>query len=99
MIRHIVFFKFKDGVDDMGRQALVDALEGLKSRISLVRELEVGVDIGRKHNSYDIVLNSLFDTFDDVESYAAHPEHVKVVLLVKEVCQSSVKVDFNAEQT
>lgn len=94
MVRHIVFFKFKDGVDEKKRLELQDALKGLKSGISLVRELEVGADIGHKHNSYDLVLNSLFDSLDDVESYAVHPEHIKVVALVRDLCQSSVKVDF-----
>ncbi|MBE9504490.1 MAG: Dabb family protein [Proteobacteria bacterium] len=97
MIRHIVLFKFKEDVDEERRTILISALNGLRDKISLVKELEVGVDIGNKHNSYDIVLNSLFNTFDDVEAYAVHPEHLKVVDLVKEMCQSSVKVDFDTD--
>ena len=99
MIRHIVLFKFKENVDGERRKVLISALSGLKDNILLVKELEVGVDTGHKHNSYDIVLNSLFNTFDDVEAYAVHPEHLKVVDLVKEMCQSSVKVDFDTGST
>lgn len=94
MIRHIVFFKFKENVTDAKRDELVLALVGLKDKISLVKELEIGRDVGNKANSCDIALNSLFETFDDVETYAIHPDHVKVVELVRELCQSSVKVDF-----
>lgn len=98
MIRHIVLFKFKEDVDGEKKRILISALRELKDKISLVKELEVGVDTGNKHNSYDIVLNSLFNTFDDVEAYAVHPEHLKVVDLVKEMCQSSVKVDFDTDR-
>lgn len=94
MIRHIVFFKFKEGVSEEKQTCLINALVGLKSKISLVKELEVGKDVAGKPNSYDIALNSVFDSFDDVEAYAIHPDHVEVVALVRELCESSVKVDF-----
>jgi len=94
MIRHIVLFKFKEGVDEERQTFLINALEGLKVKIPLVKELEVGRDIAGKPNSYNIALNSVFDSFDDVETYAVHPDHVEVVKLVKELCDSSVKVDF-----
>lgn len=94
MIRHIVLFKFKDEIGQKKKEELIQGLKGLKSKIQLVKELEVGVDIGGKPNSYDIALNSLFETFDDLEDYAVHPEHVKVVDLVRDICESHVKVDF-----
>ncbi len=94
MIRHIVFFKFREGVGEEKQTRLISALEGLKAKIPLVKELEVGRDVAGKPNSYDIALNSVFDSFDDVETYAVHPDHIEVVKLVKELCESSVKVDF-----
>ena len=94
MVRHIVLFKFKGDAAEDDRKGLIEALRGLKDRISVVRELEVGEDIGGKPNSYDIALNSVFDNFEDVEAYAVHPEHVKVVDMVRERCEASVKVDF-----
>ena len=94
MVRHIVLFRFKDGASIEGKERLIDSLKGLKDQIPLVMELEVGADVGGKPNSYDIALNSVFERFDDVEKYAIHPDHVKVVEMVKEVCESSVKVDF-----
>lgn len=94
MVRHIVFFRFKEGLSEDDRACLIDALEGLKAKIALIKELEVGKDLAGKHNSYDLALNSVFDCLDDVEAYAVHPDHVEVVKLVKEVCESSVKVDF-----
>ncbi len=94
MIRHIVLFKLKNGIGKEGREELVESLKGLKGKIPLVRELEVGSDVAGKSNSYDIALNSLFDSFEDVEAYSVHPDHITVVEMVKELCQSSIKVDF-----
>ncbi len=94
MIRHIVLFRMKKGLPEADRDRLVDALKGLREKVPCVRDLEVGIDVGEKHNSYDIALNSVFNSFDDVEAYAVHPEHVKVVELVKELCSTSVKVDY-----
>lgn len=94
MIRHIVFFKFKENTSNNERETLISSLEGLKDKIEVVRELKVGRDVGNKPNSYHIALDSVFDTFDDVETYAVHPDHVEVVKMVKEVCESSVKVDY-----
>lgn len=94
MIRHIVLFRFNASASPGERTALIDALKGLKDKIELVKELEVGKDVGGKPNSYDIALNSVFETFDDVEKYAVHPDHVEVVTMVKRLCESSVKADF-----
>ena len=94
MIRHIVMFRFNPSASAEERAALIDALKGLKDKIELVKELEVGEDVGGKPNSYDIALNSVFETFDDVEEYAVHPDHVEVVTMVRSLCESSVKVDF-----
>ena len=94
MIRHIVFFKFNEEASAGERAELVAALKRLQKQIPLVKELEVEPDIGGKPNSYDIVLNSVFENMDDLEAYAVHPDHVKVVERVKALCQSSVKVDY-----
>ncbi|MDH3974338.1 MAG: Dabb family protein [Deltaproteobacteria bacterium] len=94
MIRHIVFFKFKESTSNDEREKLISALEGLKDKIEVVRELIVGRDIGNKPNSCHIALDSTFETFDDVEAYAVHPDHMEVVKMVKEVCESSLKVDY-----
>lgn len=94
MIRHIVLFKFKENISRKSKEKLIADLKNLKKKIPLVIELEVGVDIAFKPNSYSIALNSVFETFDDLEKYAVHRDHLDVVKIVKELCESSVKVDF-----
>jgi len=94
MIRHIVFFKLKEGISKKEADGFVQELLDLKKHIAFVRDIEVCRDEGRKHNSYDLALNSLFDTMEHVEEYAIHPAHVKVLETVKKLCDSTVKVDY-----
>lgn len=76
------------------KDKLVNSLKGLTAKIPLIKELEVGIDIGKKPNSFDIALNTLFENMDDVETYIADPEHKKVVELIKSVCGETCKTDF-----
>ena len=55
MVTHIVLFKLKDrGADsiDVAR----DVLRSMEGQIPVLRHLEVGTDIGRNSNSFDIAL-------------------------------------------
>lgn len=94
MIRHIVFFKFKPGITEEQKNKLTADLKTLKDKIPLIKRLEVGFDIGRKPNSYDLVLNTDFNTWEDVEKYSAHPDHVAVVEFIKQICEKHCKVDY-----
>ncbi len=94
MIRHIVFFKFRDSATDDERRELVAALCSLKEKIPLVKDIELGEDIAKSERSYDLALNTLFDSSDDLESYRTDPYHVKVVERIRELCKEHVKVDY-----
>ena len=79
-------------------ETLKGELAGLEREIDLVRRIEVAEDVGRKANSYDLALNTLFDSMEDVEKYAVHPAHLKVLDTIKRMCESTVKVDYQTEQ-
>ena len=97
MIRHIVFFRFKENVDRDSIEEFASALLALKGTISQVKEIAVAFDVGGKNNSYDLVLNTLFDSMNDVETYAVHPEHVKVLDSVRRLCADTAKVDYEVD--
>lgn len=94
MIRHIVFFSFKTNVSDQRRELFATELRALKYSISQVKELDVAFDVGRKGNSYDLVLDSQFDSMEDVDTYQGHPAHVMVLGSVASLCEKTAKVDF-----
>ena len=94
MLRHIVLFKFKEGIGDGDKGQLVMLLKALEHKVDEVRELEVGVDVGRKGKSYDIGLSVTFDSLADMEAYSIHADHVSAVEFIDSICESVTKVDY-----
>jgi len=73
---------------------LIRQLSGLKEKIEQVRAIDVEIDVGRTENSYDLVLDTLFDNMDDVKTYSTHPAHVEVVEMAERLCESRIKIDY-----
>ena len=95
MIRHVVLFKMKEGLGPDDAESLALALRKLKDGAGgYMVECEVGLDEGRKQNSYDVCLNSVFRNMDELEKYAVHPDHLKVLEMVRELCAPTVKADY-----
>ena len=95
MIRHIVFFKMAGSAGEAKTQKLAKELEALKKQTDgLMKDCVVAFDVVHSENSYDIVLNSLFDNLADLDKYRVHPEHLKVVDQIKKLCSSTAKIDY-----
>ena len=95
MIRHIVLFKLKKGTPAAERDELARCLAALLYKTDgLMKEAEVAFDLVHARNSYDIVLNSSFENLERLKEYQEHPEHVKVLDLIKKICLATVKVDY-----
>lgn len=95
MIRHIVLFKLKEGTSGAEGKELARQLAGLLHNTGgLMKEAEVAFDVVHAHNSYDIALNSVFENIERLKEYQAHPEHVKVLDLIKKICLATVKADY-----
>jgi hypothetical protein len=77
VLRHAVFFKFKDASSEEDIDRVVDAFRALPSKIKEIREMQLGENIGRPEFSGDLTHCFLL-TFDGEEGRAAylpHPEH------------------------
>ena len=100
MLRHIVFFRFKDfaeGADKAENMAKLKLrLEALDDIIEEIKFFEVGMNIINSDAAYDLALYSQFESKEDLFSYQKHPEHVKVADLVRRICESRVVVDYVA---
>lgn len=89
MIKHIVLWKLKEGVDgkskpENGRE-LKTALENLKGKIQEIQALEVGVNFNSVDTASDVSLYTEFKSREDLDKYQKHPEHMKVVEIVKKL--------------
>lgn len=94
MLTHVVLFKFKPETTGDQIQQLVEGLGGLPHQIEEIREFRFGADVIRSERSYDLGLVSSFDDREALQRYQVHPEHQKVVAIVKAITSSVVAVDF-----
>ena len=95
MIVHIVMFKFNEENKQKNILIVKEELEALVKKIPELKCLEVGVDFNQSERAFDLSLYSTFTTKDDLKTYAVHPEHLKVVELIKKVITESKVVDYN----
>lgn len=94
MIKHIVMWKFKDDTKDADKLEMKQRLEALKGVVPTLIDIEIGMDVARKDASMDMVLYSEFASMDDLEAYAVHPAHLKVVEFVKPLVCARAVVDY-----
>ncbi len=94
MIVHIVMFQFKDEDKQENIATAKAMLEALVQAIEPLQTMEVGVDVNRSERAMDLSLYSTFENMEDLQTYATHPEHLKVVDFIKKVTLSSKVVDY-----
>lgn len=97
MIVHIVMFKFKDESKAFNIAKVKDKLEDLEFKIKCLKSMEVGINFNESERAFDLSLYSTFETLDDLQEYAVHEEHLKVVAFIKEVTLESKVVDYILE--
>lgn len=97
MVKHIVMFKLKDDAPADKKLAAMnnfkEAIEALPAKISVIRKIEVGLNINPAE-TWNIALYSEFDTLEDVKYYATHSDHVAAGKLIAEVKESRACVDY-----
>lgn len=97
MIVHIVMFKFKEEDKASNLELVKTKLNELVSKIDELKSMEVGIDFDQSARAFDLSLYSTFATKEDLKAYAVHPEHLKVVELIKSVTLESKVVDYTLE--
>jgi len=98
MINHIVLFKLNEFENEdlkaVVRNKITHALLALKDKIEVLKFIQVGQNFELMSPSYDIGLITHFDTLSDLEVYRIHPEHLKVVELIKSNTNGRAVIDF-----
>ena len=99
MVRHIVLFKLDDEAEGRSKaeNALIikERLEELKNTIPVIRKIEVKINLSEASaDNHDVILESEFDTLEDVRTYAVHPEHIKVGEFIAKVRTSRAAIDY-----
>ena len=91
MIRHIYFFRLKEGKNP---DEVIRHLKTLKEHCPTIKELEIGKDFIHADNSYEICEHITFDTLEEFESFKVHPYHAGMREYMKECQAEGVKMDY-----
>lgn len=99
MVGHIVMWKLKETAE--GRSAAENArtmkemLGALPGLIPVVRTLVVSTDVFASAPETEVVLYTVFDSPEDLQTYQVHPEHKKCVAFVSAVAAERRVVDYH----
>jgi Stress responsive A/B Barrel Domain. len=99
MIKHLVLFRLADEAEGNSKaeNALImkERLEGLKSVIPVIRKIEVRMNHAEASaDNYDVVLDTEFDSMEDVKTYAVHPEHMSVGEFIAKIKTGRAAIDY-----
>jgi hypothetical protein len=75
-LRHVVMFRFVDGVTDDQVRSLADGLDRMPGTVGTMLDYRHGRDAGINEGTYDYVVVGDFATLDDYRAYLDHPDHL-----------------------
>ncbi len=94
MIVHIVTFQFKEENKQANIIQVKQILENLMGAVPTLKSIDVGVNFSTEDRAMDLSIITTFDSKEGLDSYAIHPEHIKVVNFIKTVVEYSKVVDY-----
>ncbi len=71
-----------------------EKLEALTAKIPELKNMEVGLNVKTKPSAHDLVLIADFDNEEGLNAYRVHPEHVKILEIMKETVEKTAVVDY-----
>ena len=79
VFRHVVMFRWSEGVDDAHVAEVGRRLDELPAAISAITAYRHGADAGVNDGNFDYVVVADFDSVDDYVTYRDHPVHAAVI--------------------
>lgn len=79
MIRHVVAFRWSEGVSDEAKQAVEAGLAALPGQITPIRAYRFGPDAGLADGNFDFVVTADFSDEAGYFEYRDHPAHRAVI--------------------
>jgi hypothetical protein len=97
MIKHIVMWKVKGSTPEEKCESvrrIQAAFDGLVGVIPGLLALEVGADVSRIEYTCDVVLCTQFESREALDSYATHPDHLRIKRELGDVRIARHQVDY-----
>lgn len=96
MLKHIVLWKIhKDGTKEQkleSYQAFKEKTRYLQTVIPEIVKAEVAYNLNE--DGFDICIDSVFGSREDLERYIMHPEHLKVRAFLDEIQYEKTSFDY-----
>lgn len=80
MVKHVIIWTLKEMAEDEKlkvKKEIKESLESLKGVVQEIKDLKVVID-NLPTSTGDLMLDSTFETIEDLASYQKHPSHVAV---------------------
>ncbi len=97
MVRHIVMWKLKGSVVERkeNSQKIYDLLNGLKGKVPSIKELTINTNsVNAPVDNWDVMLDSIFESFETLEEYQIHPLHKEIATVIGELREARSCIDF-----
>ncbi|NBC83753.1 MAG: Dabb family protein [Bacteroidetes bacterium] len=99
MIKHIVLWKLDDSYSKTEKEMHIHNMQkellGLKGKITALKAISVYTNDKRAaENNYDLILDTEFDSLDDLNTYQVHPDHQAVVESIGPIKKNRAAIDF-----
>ena len=101
MVKHIILLKLKENA--LGKPTAENArmlkreFLGMPARIKEILKLEVGINFNTGKDAYDSALIAEFANKQDLDAYQIHPEHQRVVGIIRQHRDVRIVVDYEME--
>jgi len=96
MIIHVVMFKFQNDIDEALINEAKEQIELLVDLVPRLQNIKAGINFAEEDRAMDMVLISHFENREDLDFYASHPEHLKVIEFIKTIVEYTKVVDYEA---
>lgn len=78
-IRHVVMFRWADGVTEDQVAELEKHLAAVPGKIPVLRSYKYGADLRLNEGNFDYAIVADLDSTEDFVAYRDHPDHVALV--------------------
>jgi hypothetical protein len=97
VIKHIVIFKWHEGVTDADVSAVLDELHALPSAIDALESYLAAPDLGLTEGTGDLAIIATVANAEALRIYLDHPQHVAVVTRLRAMAASRTAVQVAAD--
>lgn len=92
MVRHLVMYKLTDKSNE---KKLCEMFGTMKANIDILKEVSANIDYLKEGRSFDVILDIVVESKEDLITYKNHPYHAEIVKpFVHSIIEKSVCVDY-----